>query len=56
MLSDLFTTSVLIGILSSGIRLATPYLYAAIGETFGQRSGMLNLGVDGIITDNPEKL
>ncbi len=38
---------VIIGILTSGIRLATPYLYAAIGETFGQRSGVLNLGVDG---------
>jgi simple sugar transport system permease protein len=49
MLSDLFTASVLIGILASGIRLATPYLYAAIGESFGQRSGMLNLGVDGIM-------
>jgi ABC-type uncharacterized transport system permease subunit len=49
MLSDLFSASVIIGILVSGIRLATPYLYAAIGETFGQRSGMLNLGVDGIM-------
>ena len=35
------------GILTSGIRLATPYLYAGIGETFGQRSGVLNLGVEG---------
>jgi len=49
MWADLFTGSVLIGLLSSGIRLATPYLYAAIGETFGQRSGVLNLGVDGIM-------
>jgi simple sugar transport system permease protein len=47
MISDLFTVTVLVGILSSGIRLATPYLYAAIGETFGQRSGVLNLGVEG---------
>lgn len=47
MISDLFSISVLIGILSSGIRLATPYLYASIGETFGQRSGVLNLGVEG---------
>ncbi|MBS3750018.1 MAG: ABC transporter permease [Anaerolineales bacterium] len=39
--------TVLVGILASGIRLATPYLYAAIGETFGQRSGVLNLGVEG---------
>lgn len=47
MISELFTTTVLIGILASGIRLATPYLYAAIGETFGQKSGVLNLGVEG---------
>ena len=47
MTSQFFTATVLIGILASGIRLATPYLYAAIGETFGQRSGVLNLGVEG---------
>jgi len=47
MIEDIFTKAVLVGILSSGIRLATPYLYAAIGETFGQRSGVLNLGVEG---------
>lgn len=41
--------SIIVGIASSGIRLATPYLYAAIGETFGQLSGVLNLGVDGIM-------
>jgi simple sugar transport system permease protein len=65
-ISDLFTTTVLVGILASGIRLATPYLYASLGETFGQKSGVLNLGVEGImllgafagfyttlITDNP---
>ncbi len=49
MIADLFTAQVLIGIATSGIRLATPYLYATIGETFGQRSGVLNLGVDGIM-------
>ena len=38
---------IIVGILTSGIRLATPYLYASIGETFGQRSGVLNLGVEG---------
>jgi len=47
MISELFTLPVLIGMLTSGITLATPYLYAAIGETFGQRSGVLNLGVEG---------
>ncbi|MBN2043562.1 MAG: ABC transporter permease [Anaerolineales bacterium] len=47
MIGNLFTEAVLVGILASGIRLATPYLYAAIGETFSQRSGVLNLGVEG---------
>jgi ABC-type uncharacterized transport system permease subunit len=47
MIADLFTARVLVGILASGVRLATPYLFAAIGETFGQRSGVLNLGVEG---------
>jgi general nucleoside transport system permease protein len=47
MISDLFSMTVLVGILTSGIRLATPYLYASIGETFSQRSGVLNLGVEG---------
>jgi ABC-type uncharacterized transport system permease subunit len=47
MISDFFSVTVLVGILASGIRLATPYLYASIGETFGQRSGVLNLGVEG---------
>ena len=31
------------------VRLATPYLYAATGEMFGQRSGVLNLGVEGVM-------
>lgn len=47
MIKELFSMTVLVGILASGIRLATPYLYAAIGETFSQRSGVLNLGVEG---------
>lgn len=43
------TWSVIVGVLSSGIRLATPYLYAGVGETIGQLSGVLNLGVDGVM-------
>lgn len=41
--------AIFIGILTSSIRLATPYLFAAIGEAFAQTSGVLNLGVDGIM-------
>ena len=46
-MSEIFTVTVLVGILVQGVRLATPYLYASLGETFGQRSGVLNLGVEG---------
>jgi general nucleoside transport system permease protein len=40
---------ILTGIIASAIAFATPYLYAAIGEMFAQRSGVVNLGVDGIM-------
>ena len=46
---DLTLIAILVGIAHSGIRLATPYLYAAIGEMFAQRSGVLNLGVEGMM-------
>ncbi|MBC6938319.1 MAG: ABC transporter permease [Chloroflexi bacterium] len=45
MIEQILTASVF----ASMIRLATPYIFAGIGETFGQRSGVLNLGVDGIM-------
>jgi general nucleoside transport system permease protein len=48
-LLPLLAPAVLIGIAASGIRLATPYLFASIGETLGQLSGVLNLGVEGIM-------
>lgn len=45
MIDQILTASVF----ATAVRLATPYLFAAIGEMFGQRSGVLNLGVDGIM-------
>jgi general nucleoside transport system permease protein len=48
-MSGIFSAGVIAGILTSMIRLATPFLYAAIGETFSQTSGVVNLGVDGIM-------
>ncbi len=48
-MSQFFTLSILVATLASGIRLAVPYLIAALGETIGQRSGVLNLGVDGVM-------
>lgn len=48
-MNEILTSGVIIGILTSAIRLATPYLYAAVGEAFAQSSGVVNLGVDGIM-------
>lgn len=48
-MSELFTVTAIVGIITSGIRLATPYLFAALGEMFAQRSGVVNLGVEGIM-------
>ncbi len=48
-MNEFLTTATLIGIAHSGVRLATPYLFAATGEMFGQRSGVLNLGVEGVM-------
>ena len=48
-MSSFFTTTILTATLASGIQLAAPFLLAALGETLGQRSGVLNLGVDGIM-------
>jgi len=48
-MSDFFTLSVLVATIASAVRLAVPYLLAALGETIGQRSGVLNLGVDGVM-------
>ena len=48
-MDEFLTTTSLIGIAHSGVRLATPYLFAATGEMFGQRSGVLNLGVEGVM-------
>jgi ABC-type uncharacterized transport system permease subunit len=48
-MSDLFTQSAIVAVVAGGIRLAVPLLVASLGETYGQRSGVLNLGVDGIM-------
>jgi simple sugar transport system permease protein len=48
-MSDFFTEAVIIATVAGAIRLSVPLLVTALGETFGQRSGVLNLGVDGIM-------
>ena len=39
----------LVGLIASAFRLGTPILFAALGETVAQRSGVLNVGIEGIM-------
>lgn len=48
-MNHFFTAAILTATVASGIQLAAPFLLAALGETMGQRSGVVNLGVDGIM-------
>lgn len=47
--TSIFRLSVIVGILAAAVRMATPYLFAAVGEAISQSSGVLNLGVDGVM-------
>ena len=38
-----------ISLLAAGIRIATPLLFASLGETVGERAGLLNPGVEGMM-------
>ena len=48
-MEGVMNSAIIISILATGIRLAIPYLLAALGEMFTQRSGVYNLGVEGIM-------
>jgi simple sugar transport system permease protein len=39
----------LIGLLAATLRVATPLVYATVGEIYTERSGILNLGIEGIM-------
>lgn len=43
------TTALLVSIISTAIIYAVSVLYAAIGEIFSQRAGVMNLGLEGIM-------
>ena len=65
-MSDLLQTTFIISLLAGMIRIATPILFGAMGELVTERSGVLNLSIEGtmlmgafvgfLITYNSESL
>lgn len=47
--ADLGWWGVLIAVIGGAIRISTPYLFVSLGETLTQRSGRLNLGLEGTL-------
>ena len=41
--------SLLLGLTVVSIRMATPILFATLGEIYSERSGVMNLGIEGIM-------
>ncbi|MCX8094623.1 MAG: ABC transporter permease [Caldisericia bacterium] len=48
-MKDILTIGFFIGLLSATIRMATPLILATLGEVICERSGVLNLGIEGIM-------
>lgn len=46
---ELITFSFVVGVFAAAVRWATPILFAALGEVFTERAGILNLGLEGIM-------
>lgn len=49
MWTDIFNLSFVVSLLSATVRQAVPILYAALGQIFTQKAGVLNLGVEGTL-------
>ena len=48
-MSDVGVFAFVISLLGATLRVATPLVYATIGELYTERSGVLNLGIEGIM-------
>jgi simple sugar transport system permease protein len=47
--SDLGAWSVLVAVLGGAVRVSTPYLFVSLGETLTEKSGRVNLGLEGTL-------
>jgi simple sugar transport system permease protein len=48
-MEEIFAQVLQVGFFAAVIRIATPFLFATIGELFCERAGVLNLGIEGIM-------
>lgn len=48
-MSELFSEALIVSLLAGAIRIVIPLILAAIGELIAQRSGVMNLGVEGMM-------
>jgi len=46
---EILTTTFLVSVLTAAIRAGTPLFFAAVGEIIAERSGVLNLGLEGLM-------
>ena len=46
---EIMTWALIRGVLSGTIMYGVPLLYTTLGEVIGQRAGMVNLGLEGIL-------
>lgn len=49
MLEQIISVSFLTAFLSAAVRLAVPLMYAGLGETISEKSGILNIGMEGVM-------
>jgi len=48
-LGSILSEGFIISLLAGTIRISVPILFAALGEIYTQRAGILNLGIEGIM-------
>ena len=48
-MQELLTSTFIVGLIAATLRVATPLIFATVGEIYSERSGVLNLGIEGIM-------
>ena len=48
-MDQILTTTFFVGLIAATLRIATPLLFATVGEVLTEKSGVLNLGIEGIM-------